>query len=115
VSTVFAALRSKQEELGKLACCEPRHTATVLNPPKCQASVTLEAVLAQVGDFERFASHGLHGIPEDRLDMSDLYEHAEFEYCISQSSSVFKMVIKKFKYVRFPCGDVFVQQVMAVI
>src|SRR5229473_5334801 len=75
LSTVFTALRSKQEQVGKLACCQPRHPAAVIHPPECQASVTLEAVPAQLGDLESFAAHGLHGIPEDRLHMSDFYEH----------------------------------------
>src|SRR5207244_725664 len=28
------------------------------------------------GDLESFAAHGLHGIPEDRLHVSDFYEHS---------------------------------------
>src|SRR5713226_4032469 len=79
LSTVFTAVRSKQEQVGKLACCQPRHSAAVINPPECQASVTIEAVPAQVGGFESFAAHGLHGIPEDRLHMSNFYEHARSE------------------------------------
>jgi hypothetical protein len=77
-STVFTALRSKQEQIGKLARCQPREPAAVIiiHPPKCQAPVTLEAVPAQVGDLESLAAHGLHGIPEDRLYLSDFYQHA---------------------------------------
>jgi hypothetical protein len=37
--------------------------------------VTLEAVPAQLGDLELFASHGLYGIPEDCLHVSDFDEH----------------------------------------
>jgi hypothetical protein len=61
LSTVFT-VRSKQEQVGKLACCQPRETAAVANPhsPECQTSVTIEAVPAQVGDLESFAAHGLH-------------------------------------------------------
>src|SRR5450432_3937695 len=80
LSSNFTAVRSKQEQLGKLACCQPRHPAAVINPPECQASVTIEAVPAQVGLLESFANHGLHGIPEDRLHMSDFYKHARSEF-----------------------------------
>src|SRR5882762_7193183 len=76
LSTVFTAVRSKQEQVGKPACCQPRHPAAVINPPECQASVTIEAVPAQVGFLKSFATHGLHGIAEDRLHMSDFYKHA---------------------------------------
>ena len=31
---------------------------------------------AQVGDLESFAGHGLDGIAEDRLYVSDFYDHA---------------------------------------
>src|SRR5450432_494331 len=79
LSSNFTAVRSKQEQLGKLACCQPRHPAAVINPPECQASVTIEAVPAQVGLLESFANHGLHGIPEDRLHTSDFYKHARSE------------------------------------
>src|SRR5712692_9454801 len=79
LSTVFTAVRSKQEQVGKLACSQPRHPAAVIHPPECQASVTIEAVPAQVGFLESFAAHGLHGIPEDCLHMSDFYRHARSE------------------------------------
>ena len=37
-----------------------------------QASVTIEAMPeAHIGDLETFATHRLHGIPEDGLYMSD--------------------------------------------
>lgn len=48
----------------------------MIYPPECQASVTVEAVPAQVGDFESFASHGLHWMQKDGLHMSDFYRHA---------------------------------------
>jgi hypothetical protein len=83
LSTVFTALRSKPEEVGKLACCEPWHSAAVLNPPECQASVALEAVPPQVGDLESFAGHGLHGIPEDCLYMSDLKSQQQAPVALS--------------------------------
>jgi len=48
-------------------------------PSGAGTAVTIEAVPAQLGDLESFAAHGLHGIPEDRLHMSDFYEHARSE------------------------------------
>src|ERR1700721_1829199 len=36
-------------EVGKLACCQLRHSAAVTHLAECHASVTLEAVPAQVG------------------------------------------------------------------
>ena len=77
-STVFPPLRSKQEQLGKLACGKPRESAAIVNPPECQASVTIQAVPAQMGDIDPCAAHGLHGIPEDRFHMSDFDEHDRF-------------------------------------
>jgi hypothetical protein len=41
LSTVFAAARSKQEQVGKLACCQPWHSPAVIHPPECKASVTI--------------------------------------------------------------------------
>src|SRR5438128_533393 len=75
LSTVFTAARSKQEQVGKLACYQPRELAAVINPPECQASVTIEAVPAQIGDLQSFAAHGLHGIAEDGLYLSDFHAH----------------------------------------
>jgi hypothetical protein len=74
LSTFFTAQRSKEDEVGKLACGQPRHSASVVNSPKCQASITIEAIPAQVGGFEPFTGHGLHGVPEECL--YDLYRHA---------------------------------------
>src|SRR5579864_1966437 len=76
LSPVWTALRSKQEQVGKLAGCQPWKPAAVIQAPECQASVTLEAVPAQVGSLQSFAAHGLHRIPEDRLHVSDFCEHA---------------------------------------
>src|SRR6266576_1185142 len=76
LGTLFPPVRSKQEQFGKLTCCEPRHSTAVVNAPECQAPVTSEAVPAQIGALETFAAHGLDGIPEDRLNVSDLCEHA---------------------------------------
>ena len=77
--TVVTVVRSKQDQVGKLACREPREPAAVIDLPECQAPVTIEAVPAQLGGLEPFAAHGLHGIPEDRLYMSYFYSHALHE------------------------------------
>src|SRR6267142_6311929 len=76
LGTVFASVRDKQDQVGKPACRQPREPAAVVKPPECKTPVTLEAVPSQLGDLESFAAHGLHGIPEDRLYMSDFYRHA---------------------------------------
>src|SRR5258708_3466676 len=73
---VVTAVRSKQQQVGKLACGEPREVAAVIHPPERQTPVTLQAVPTQRGNLKRFAAHGLHGIPEERLYMSDFYRHA---------------------------------------
>jgi len=77
-TTLFTTLRSKQEQFGKLACGQPREPTAVIHTPECQASVTIQAVPAQVGGLESFAANGLHGIPEDCLHVSDFYEHVRF-------------------------------------
>jgi hypothetical protein len=76
ISIIFTAARRKKEQLGKLAYPQPGEFAAVINPPECQASVTLEAVPAEPSGFESFSGHRLHGIPENRLYMSDFYGHA---------------------------------------
>src|SRR5688500_18334671 len=77
--TVFAALRSKHGQVGKLACRQPWEPAAVIHPPERQAPVTIEAVPAHVRGLESLAAHGLYRIPEDRLDMSDFDRHARSE------------------------------------
>ncbi len=79
MNAVFTALRSKQEKVGKFACCQPRHSAAVVHSSKREASVTVQAIPAQIGILETFPSHGLHGIPENCLHLSDFYGHARPE------------------------------------
>ena len=73
-------MRRKQDQVGKLAGRQPWEPAAVLEPPEGQAPVTFEAVPAQFGVLEPFAAHGLHGIAEDRLHLSDFYQHGS---CLS--------------------------------
>src|SRR6266850_947347 len=82
LSAVVTALRSEQDQVGKLDCCQPWEPAAVIHPPECQASVTIEAVPAQLGNLEPFAGHGLHGISEDRLHLSDFYEHCAYPFLL---------------------------------
>src|SRR5688572_1015796 len=65
----------KENQLRKLAGGQPGETAAIVNPTEGQAPVAVETVPAQIGDFERFATHGLHGVPEERLDFTNL-DHA---------------------------------------
>jgi len=76
----FTTVRGKPEQVRKLACCQPRELAAVVKPTECQASIALNAVPAQARDVEGFAAHGLDGITEDRLDLSDFCEHARSEF-----------------------------------
>jgi hypothetical protein len=76
--TVFTAVRGKSDQVRKLACRQPWEPAPVINPPERKTPVTFEAVPPQLGALESFAAHGLHGIPEDGLYMSDRYAHARF-------------------------------------
>jgi hypothetical protein len=55
-------VRSKQEQIRKLACCQPREPAVVIHLPECQAPVTIEPVPAEVRGVEGFAAHGFRGI-----------------------------------------------------
>src|SRR5215472_1096186 len=87
-STVSMALRSKQDQLGKLAGSEPRHSAAVVYPPEREAAVTLDAVPAQLGGLKPFAAHGLHGIAEDCLHLSDFYPHARSEWLRARCSVI---------------------------
>jgi hypothetical protein len=78
LSTLFTALRTKPEQIGKLTCCQPREPASIIHPPEREASVTIEAVPSEIGDIESFAGHGLHGIPEQRPHMSNFYQHGGY-------------------------------------
>jgi hypothetical protein len=53
--------------------------------------------------LESFAAHGLHGIPEDRLHMSDFYEHARSEPAKHLVSITRQFVIRA-KFVRAGLG-----------
>lgn len=72
---VSAVLRSKEKQFGKFRCCQPWEPAVVIKPPKCEPPVAIQAVPAQLGNLEWFPPHGLNGIPENCLYMSDFYWH----------------------------------------
>jgi len=63
LSSVFTTPRPKQHQAGKLGCCQLWKSATVVNPSESEASVTFDAVPAQVSDLEALAGHRLQGIP----------------------------------------------------
>ena len=73
LSAAFTPLWSKKDQLGKLAGRQPRKPTVIADPPERQPPVAFEPMPAQVGGRKPFAAHGLHGIPEDRLNMSDFY------------------------------------------
>jgi len=70
-------MRSKEQQVWKLACGQPREPAAVVDLSECQASVPLDAVPPQLGGLEPFAAHRLHGIAEERFYMSDFDEHVK--------------------------------------
>src|SRR5688572_17974731 len=76
LGTVVGSVRSKQQQSGKLARGQPGEPAPVVEPPERETPVAVEAVPAQCGGLESFAAHGLHRIPVDRLDVSNLNGHA---------------------------------------
>ena len=69
-------LRRKQHQLRKLACCQKREPAAVIDPPERQASIALDAVPAQFCRLKPFPTHRLNRIPEDRLHPPDFRDHA---------------------------------------
>jgi hypothetical protein len=75
LSGVFTAVRRKQEQIWQLAGGQPWKPATVIDSPQCQPPVPIDPVPAQLGDLQSVAPHRLHGIPEERLNVSDFYRH----------------------------------------
>src|SRR6185369_6094108 len=89
--TVFTAAGSKPEQVGKFACAQPREPAAVIQAAEGQAPIAIEAVPAEPGGLEPFPAHGLHGKPEDRLHVSDFYEHGRSEaarHCASDMAGL---------------------------
>src|SRR5258705_3205518 len=70
-------LRSKENQLRKLGGGQPGETTAIVKPTEGQAPVAVKTVPAQVGDLERFAAHGLHRVPKERLDLTNLDGHDE--------------------------------------
>lgn len=67
----------KQKQLWNLAGAEPGESTPVIDAAEDEAPVAVEAVPSEASLFERLAAHGLHGVPEERLDFTDLYGHRE--------------------------------------
>ena len=75
LKSVFMPERSKQQQIGKLACAQPRKLVSLPRAAECKTPVTVDPVPAQIGDFESFAGHGLHRVSEDRFYLSDFCRH----------------------------------------
>jgi len=65
----------KEHQLRKLGGGKPREAAANISPTEGQAAVAVKTVPAEVGDIEKFASHGLHWVPEQRFYLTDLDRH----------------------------------------
>src|SRR5438128_8178379 len=74
----FPPLWSKEDQLRKLGGGEPGETAAIVSPMQGQAPVAVKTVPAQVGDLEKFAAHGLHWVPEERLYFTNLDRHVRY-------------------------------------
>src|SRR5437667_3604364 len=70
-----APLWSKEDQLRELGGGQPGETAAIVSPMEGQAPVAVKTVPAQVGDFEKFAAHGLHWVAEERLYFTNLDRH----------------------------------------
>ena len=72
-----AALWREENQLRKLGGAQSRETAANIRPTEGQAAVAVETVPAQIGDIEKFAPHGLHWVPEQRLYFTNLDWHIQ--------------------------------------
>ena len=68
-------LWGKENQLRKLGGTQPREAPAIVSSPEGQAAVSFETVPAQIGDIEKFAPHGLHWVPKQRLYFTDLDTH----------------------------------------
>jgi hypothetical protein len=64
-----------ENELRELRRGEPGKAAAVVSPTEGQPPVAVNTVPAQVGHIETFAAHGLHWVPEQRLEFTYLDTH----------------------------------------
>ncbi len=64
---VPSPLWSKQNQLRQRGGSQPGEPGPIVIPTEGQAPVAIKTVPAQVGDLEKFAAHGLHWVPEERL------------------------------------------------
>src|SRR5262245_28493815 len=70
-----SSLWRKQNQLRKLGGGQPREAIANVNPTEGQAAVAVETVPAQVGDVEKLAPHGLHGVAEQCFYFTDPGRH----------------------------------------
>src|SRR6185369_8284504 len=68
-------LWGKEDQLRELSGRQPWEAAAIADPTEGETPVAVQTVPAQVGSLERFAAHGLHRVPEERLDLADLDGH----------------------------------------
>jgi hypothetical protein len=69
------AHRCEENQLWKLGCSQPGEATAIVNPTKCQAPIAINTVPTKLGCLESLAAHGLHRVPEERLDRTNLRSH----------------------------------------
>ena len=88
-------LWSIENQRRKLAGGQPWETAAIVSPTEGQAPVAVEAVPAQVRDLEKFAAHGLHWVPEERLYFTDLDRHVRIVGGLTRVKRRHAMYVKR--------------------
>src|SRR5438093_3322899 len=66
---------SKENQIRKLGGGQPGEAAAIISATEGQAPVAIKTVPAQVDDIETLARHGLHRVPVERLDFTNLDGH----------------------------------------
>jgi hypothetical protein len=66
---------SKENQLREFGGSQPRESAMISCPTEGQAPVAVKTVPAQISDIEKFAAHGLHWVPKERLYFTNLDGH----------------------------------------
>src|SRR5712671_6524029 len=88
---------SKENQLRKPRGGQPGETTAIVKPAESQAPVAVKTMPAQIGDLESLAAHGLHRIPEERLDLANLDTHAWKAYQVAPSSSTLAIAVMVFQ------------------
>jgi len=61
--------------MGELGRRQPGEPAAIVNPTKGHTPVAIKTVPTKLGCPESLAAHGLHRVPEERLDLTNLDSH----------------------------------------